>query len=335
MARSTSSPGIAGRPSVPGHEIPWVRRRSVVLNLILSLRPGQWTKNLLVFAGLLFGRRLLDAVSVGRAVAAFAIFARSRSVYVINDVLDRSDRRHPHAAADSSRRAVGGDRSRGGRAGDRSRWPRRSRSARVAATAMAYMVLLSLYWVPQAHRDYRRADGGHRLRPARRGRALGVDVEISHGCSCARCCWRSSSPSPNGATSWCCSPTAPRAIAAFSARQPLSARPDDFGGHGVHAHRVFFYTISPKRSRSSHALARTHCPFPLADLPAILPRASARGGGSPAELLITDSLLIALRWGSRDVADLPAFRFMMWATPRHPRRPSVRVVCRATLVPAS
>ena len=57
MARSTSSPGIAGsapEPGRPGNSAPEVRQRSVVLNLLISLRPGQWTKNLLVFAGLLF-----------------------------------------------------------------------------------------------------------------------------------------------------------------------------------------------------------------------------------------------------------------------------------------
>jgi len=51
-----------------------VSERSIALNLLLSTRPSQWTKNLLVFAGVLFGRRLLDVRAVGDAVAAFAIF---------------------------------------------------------------------------------------------------------------------------------------------------------------------------------------------------------------------------------------------------------------------
>jgi 4-hydroxybenzoate polyprenyltransferase len=70
---------------------------SLALSLIRCLRPGQWTKNLLVFAGLLFGHRLLDPEAVGHAVAAFAIFcALSGAVYLINDVADReSDRNHP------------------------------------------------------------------------------------------------------------------------------------------------------------------------------------------------------------------------------------------------
>ena len=71
--------------------------RSVALNLLISLRPGQWTKNLFVFAGLVFGRRLLDPVAALHATAAFAIFcALSGVVYLLNDVVDRAtDARHP------------------------------------------------------------------------------------------------------------------------------------------------------------------------------------------------------------------------------------------------
>jgi 4-hydroxybenzoate polyprenyltransferase len=70
---------------------------SVPLNLLLSLRPGQWTKNLLVFAGLIFARRLFDPAAVLTATEAFLVFcALSGAVYLINDVADReSDRRHP------------------------------------------------------------------------------------------------------------------------------------------------------------------------------------------------------------------------------------------------
>jgi 4-hydroxybenzoate polyprenyltransferase len=73
---------------------------SLAFNLLNSLRPRQWAKNLLVFAGLLFGRRLFDGAAIGRAFAAFAIFCvLSGVVYLINDVADReADRRHPHKA---------------------------------------------------------------------------------------------------------------------------------------------------------------------------------------------------------------------------------------------
>lgn len=66
--------------------------------LLDSLRPKQWTKNLLLFAGFLFtineGRTLAD---FGRAVAAFALFCLiSGSTYLINDLRDReADRLHP------------------------------------------------------------------------------------------------------------------------------------------------------------------------------------------------------------------------------------------------
>ena len=65
--------------------------------LIRSLRPGQWTKNLLVFAGLIFGEKLLDPNAAGRAAAAFGIFCLlSSTVYLVNDVRDReADRLHP------------------------------------------------------------------------------------------------------------------------------------------------------------------------------------------------------------------------------------------------
>ena len=61
---------------------PRYRGGPLALNLLISLRPGQWTKNLLVFAGLLFGRRLFDPAAVVDALAAFAIFcALSGVVY--------------------------------------------------------------------------------------------------------------------------------------------------------------------------------------------------------------------------------------------------------------
>jgi 4-hydroxybenzoate polyprenyltransferase len=71
--------------------------RPTALSLVLSLRPSQWTKNLIIFGGLIFGQRLLDPSAVVHALAAFAIFcALSGVVYLINDVADReADRRHP------------------------------------------------------------------------------------------------------------------------------------------------------------------------------------------------------------------------------------------------
>lgn len=71
--------------------------RPLAVSLVLSLRPSQWTKNLIVFAGLIFGQRLLDPGAILYAAAAFAVFcALSGVVYLVNDVADReADRQHP------------------------------------------------------------------------------------------------------------------------------------------------------------------------------------------------------------------------------------------------
>jgi 4-hydroxybenzoate polyprenyltransferase len=62
-----------------------------------SLRPRQWTKNVLVLAGIVFGRRLFDPQAIARAGLALAVFCiLSGVVYLINDVMDRDlDRGHP------------------------------------------------------------------------------------------------------------------------------------------------------------------------------------------------------------------------------------------------
>ena len=71
--------------------------RPLFLNLLISLRPGQWTKNLFVFAALVFAQELDNPDAVLRAVVAFGVFcALSGAVYLVNDVLDRDqDRQHP------------------------------------------------------------------------------------------------------------------------------------------------------------------------------------------------------------------------------------------------
>lgn len=66
--------------------------------LLVALRPKQWTKNLLLFAGLLFTLDLHHSVrDYGRAGEGFLLFcALSSVVYLVNDLADReSDRRHP------------------------------------------------------------------------------------------------------------------------------------------------------------------------------------------------------------------------------------------------
>jgi len=65
--------------------------------LLVSLRPHQWTKNLVVLAALAFSKHLFDADAVLRAVSAFAVFCGlSGAVYVVNDLADVGrDRLHP------------------------------------------------------------------------------------------------------------------------------------------------------------------------------------------------------------------------------------------------
>lgn len=74
------------------------RRRGPLRALLVTMRPKQWTKNLLLFAGLLF---TLDsrhgAGDFQRTALGFVLFSLLSSVaYLINDVGDReSDRLHP------------------------------------------------------------------------------------------------------------------------------------------------------------------------------------------------------------------------------------------------
>lgn len=65
--------------------------------LIEAMRPRQWSKNVFVFAGIVFAGRLFDVRAELRVLAAFAVFcAASSSVYLANDVADRaSDVHHP------------------------------------------------------------------------------------------------------------------------------------------------------------------------------------------------------------------------------------------------
>ena len=74
-----------------------VSTRSRGVALFVSLRPAQWTKNFILFAGLIFGGKLLDPASVLVAGLAFVVFcALSGVVYLVNDVHDAdADRLHP------------------------------------------------------------------------------------------------------------------------------------------------------------------------------------------------------------------------------------------------
>jgi 4-hydroxybenzoate polyprenyltransferase len=73
------------------------QRRSSLRAALVALRPRQWLKNLLVFAGLVFAAKLGDAGRWLEALAAFGAYcAISSAAYLVNDVRDREDDRlHP------------------------------------------------------------------------------------------------------------------------------------------------------------------------------------------------------------------------------------------------
>jgi 4-hydroxybenzoate polyprenyltransferase len=73
------------------------RRRSGLAAALAALRPRQWLKNLLVFAGIVFAEQIDDPTLWAKAIAAFAAYsAASSAAYLFNDVLDAPyDRSHP------------------------------------------------------------------------------------------------------------------------------------------------------------------------------------------------------------------------------------------------
>jgi 4-hydroxybenzoate polyprenyltransferase len=65
--------------------------------ILKTMRPKQWTKNLLLFAALLFAKQFTNLQAIGQVMTAFALFCvLSGTVYLVNDVVDREqDRKHP------------------------------------------------------------------------------------------------------------------------------------------------------------------------------------------------------------------------------------------------
>ena len=64
---------------------------------LILMRPLEWIKNVFLFAALIFGHKLSDPVSIGRAIAGFICFSlASSSIYIFNDILDcQADKLHP------------------------------------------------------------------------------------------------------------------------------------------------------------------------------------------------------------------------------------------------
>jgi 4-hydroxybenzoate polyprenyltransferase len=70
---------------------------AVAFGIFRSMRPHQWTKNLVVFAALVFDIKLLQMQAVVPALLGFAVLCMlSSAVYLINDCADvHADRAHP------------------------------------------------------------------------------------------------------------------------------------------------------------------------------------------------------------------------------------------------
>ncbi len=67
------------------------------INLVKTMRPKQWAKNIFIFTALIFDRKLLVQDAFLHTLAGAALFCLVASaVYVFNDIADReSDRQHP------------------------------------------------------------------------------------------------------------------------------------------------------------------------------------------------------------------------------------------------
>jgi len=65
--------------------------------LLKTMRPKQWTKNVFLFAALVFDRKLTNVDAILHTVAGAIVFSLVASVvYIINDIADvQADRQHP------------------------------------------------------------------------------------------------------------------------------------------------------------------------------------------------------------------------------------------------
>jgi 4-hydroxybenzoate polyprenyltransferase len=82
------------------------RRTSGVLRanmriIFATLRPQQWVKNFVLFAGLIFSQNLNSPDLLLKTLAGFALFCLlSSCAYIFNDIMDvKSDRKHPLKSA--------------------------------------------------------------------------------------------------------------------------------------------------------------------------------------------------------------------------------------------
>jgi len=67
------------------------------MKFLQIMRPKHWTKNVFVFAALVFGQQMTVPLAVGRAIGGFFCFCLAASaIYIFNDIIDRdTDSLHP------------------------------------------------------------------------------------------------------------------------------------------------------------------------------------------------------------------------------------------------
>ena len=279
------------------------------------MRPRQWTKNLFVFAGLIFGGKLMDPRSAAMAAAAFGVFCLlSSTIYLVNDVRDRdADRLHPA----KSRRPIASGALPVGVAN--------AAALVIAAVALAgafaigpaflgiaalYLILLAAYSLSLKHiviLDVLTLASGFVLRAA--AGAVAVHVEFSHWLLLIMML---------GALF----------LALSKRRAELVSLADDAGAHRpslaeyspylldqmisvVTASTLVayaFYTINPEtRAKFGTELLPYTVPFPLYGIFRYLYLVHRRdGGGNPSETLWEDrpTLICVALWGAAVIAIL-------------------------------
>jgi 4-hydroxybenzoate polyprenyltransferase len=288
--------------SVPNSAATNVSDRSAVLSLLFSLRPEQWTKNLLVFAPLIFAERLFDPAAAATASEAFAVFCLLSSVvYLVNDVADReTDRRHP---LKSRRPIAAGEVSVPMALGIAALLTVAALAAafyvgtRFALVATAYLLLMGLYSGPLKHLvilDVLTISIGFVLRAV--AGAVAINVTISH--------WL-----------FICTILGALFISLAKRRHELVLLADDAVSHrpilgeysaylldqliGVVAACTLisyvFYTVSPETiAKFNTSWLGLTIPFALYGVFRYLYLVHRReGGGSPADLLLSDRPLLA------------------------------------------
>ena len=292
MGDSTSPPAVTWREPAA---------RSLGVNLLISLRPSQWAKNLLVFAGLLFGLRLFDPVAVGRAAGAFVIFCMlSGVVYLINDIADReTDRQHPLKALRpiaSGALAVSTALTMAIVLGGVALTAAFSLGIRFFAVAASYLALLALYSGPLKQIviiDVLTIAIGFVLRAV--AGAVAVDVEISHWllvCTILLALFISLAKRRHELVLLASGAQSHRKILGEYSPYLLDQMIAVVTASTLISY--VFYTISPETELKfgTHWLGLT-IPFPLYGIFRYLYLVHQReGGGSPADLLLTDRPLL-------------------------------------------